>query len=247
MRLFITNLFLLLLLIGCKQSDKLTFEELNLSQNTCDQCPKIAINLPKASENTKISQAINTALQEEVIALLTFDETDKVKEITDAIDSFSQAYINVNELGGGALAAWEAKIDATITYEDAKMITIRMESYLFTGGAHGYGTSRFLNFNKQKGSEIKEWELFEDQSDFQRFAEHRFREQENIPEGEPINSTGYMFERGAFYLPENIGFTDKGIKLLYNEYEVASYADGPIEMTLPYKEVEKYLSGEIKS
>ncbi|MEX0289479.1 MAG: DUF4163 domain-containing protein [Flavobacteriaceae bacterium] len=247
MRLFFTNLILLLLLIGCKQSDKLTFEALNLSQNNCDQCPKITINLPKANKNLKIGEAINTALKEEIIAQLTFEEENEILEIQDAIRSFNSAYKNVNEMGDGELAAWEARIDAAITYEDPRMITIKMESYLFTGGAHGYGTSRFLNFNKQKGSEIEDWELFNDRNDFLRFAEHRFREQENIPEGEPINSTGYMFERGAFYLPENIGFTEKGIKLLYNEYEVASYADGPIEMTLPYKEVEKYLSGEIKS
>jgi hypothetical protein len=71
--------------------------------------------------------------------------------------------------------------------------------------------------------------------------------QEKIPEGEPINSTGYMFERDTFYLPQNIGFTQDGVKLLYNEYEVASYADGPVELLLPYKEVKKYLSGRIRS
>jgi hypothetical protein len=56
-----------------------------------------------------------------------------------------------------------------------------------------------------------------------------------------------MFEKDHFYLPENIGFTEKGIKLLYNQYEVASYADGPIELTLPYKDIRKFLSGNIKT
>jgi hypothetical protein len=56
-----------------------------------------------------------------------------------------------------------------------------------------------------------------------------------------------MFEKDSFYLPENIGFTKEGVKLLYNQYEVASYADGTIELTLPYNEVKKYLSTKIKS
>ena len=55
-----------------------------------------------------------------------------------------------------------------------------------------------------------------------------------------------MFEKEKFYLPNNIGFTKKGIALCYNQYEVASYADGPIVLTLPFNEVKKYLSTRIK-
>ena len=50
-----------------------------------------------------------------------------------------------------------------------------------------------------------------------------------------------MFENDEFYLPENIGFTQEGLQLFYEQYEVASYADGPIILTLKYKEIEPYL------
>ena len=78
-------------------------------------------------------------------------------------------------------------------------------------------------------------------------AEAKFRSQEKIPATQSINSTGFMFDGEAFYLPENIGFTPKGIQLLYNQYEVASYADGPIILTLPYEEVKEYLTVKIKT
>ena len=78
-------------------------------------------------------------------------------------------------------------------------------------------------------------------------AEAKFRSQEKIPASEPINSTGFMFDGETFYLPENIGFTQEGIQLLYNQYEVASYADGPIVLTLSYKEVKDYLTVKIKA
>ena len=42
-----------------------------------------------------------------------------------------------------------------------------------------------------------------------------------------------MFEEDRFSLPENLGFTPGGLELLYNPYEVASYADGPISLVLP--------------
>lgn len=247
MKIFITYLVLILLLIGCKQSDILTFEALSLNGTNCNDCPVVVIDIPKAAGKSRISKAINKALREEVIAQLTFDEEIKILEIEDAILSFTEGYLDIQEMHPGEIPVWEAVIKAEVTFEDPLMITIKLDSYLFTGGAHGYASTQFLNFNKSKGIEMEDWELFNDRKDFQRFAENKFRKQENIPPNKPINSTGYMFERDTFYLPENIGFTQEGVKLLYNQYEVASYADGPVVLTLPYREVKKYLSGEIKS
>ena len=50
-----------------------------------------------------------------------------------------------------------------------------------------------------------------------------------------------MFEDEKFQLPQNIFFTDKGLLLYYNSYEIASYADGPKELLFSYKEVNDYL------
>ena len=84
-------------------------------------------------------------------------------------------------------------------------------------------------------------ELFKDPLEFQSFAEGKFRDQEKIPVNGSINATGFMFEDDKFYLPENIGFTQEGLQLFYEQYEVASYADGPIILTLKFKELEPYL------
>jgi len=141
---------------------------------------------------------------------------------------------------------WEAKIKGSISYEDAKFITIILDSYLFTGGAHGYTSKRFLNFDKKKGTEMENSELFKNTEDFLVFAEEMFRKKENIPKNKSINYTGFMFEQDSFYLPENIGFTKDGLKLLYNPYEVASYTDGPIELVLPHTEIKKFLAKKPK-
>jgi hypothetical protein len=50
-----------------------------------------------------------------------------------------------------------------------------------------------------------------------------------------------MFEDDTFQLPQNLFYTDKGLLLFYNPYEVASYADGTKELLLPYNEVDDYL------
>ena len=50
-----------------------------------------------------------------------------------------------------------------------------------------------------------------------------------------------MFEGEKFALPMTIIFNEKGLLLYYNSYEAASYADGPKEIQLTFKELEPYL------
>ena len=55
-----------------------------------------------------------------------------------------------------------------------------------------------------------------------------------------------MFEGDVFHLAQNMGYTQNGLQMVYNQYEVASYADGPIVLTLPYNEINLYLKRKAK-
>ena len=247
MKTSISLILCILLFLGCKEESKLTFEPLTISDAACKTCPQIVIEIPKVIDRTRLAETINTALEEELITLLVYDDEIKASTVPEAIQSFKNGFDELQKLYPDETAKWEAKITGTVSYEDKNILTIALNSYLFTGGAHGYTTRRFLNFNKRKGSEIENWELFKDRKHFEHFAETKFRIQEAIPQDDAINSTGFMFEQDTFYLPENIGFTQEGLVLLYNQYEVASYADGAIELILPFNEVKSYLTSRIKS
>ena len=45
-----------------------------------------------------------------------------------------------------------------------------------------------------------------------------------------------------FQLPETIGYSDEGIIILYNPYEIASYAQGIVEFTIPFEDVSSFLN-----
>ncbi|WP_394748326.1 DUF3298 and DUF4163 domain-containing protein [Spongiimicrobium salis] len=241
-------LFFSLLFLSCTNADKLAFEPKTYQNDKCSDCPTISIAIPNMLETSTIANTINNALKEEIIAQLTFDDNGQSFDtIEGAMQSFSNGYEQLKAKFPDETVKWEATIKGEIIYEDTHVVTIACDSYIFTGGAHGYGSIRYLNFDKKKGLELENWELFADAEDFKRFAELKFRIQENIPQDDNINSTGYMFENEEFYLPENIGFTDDGLLLHYNQYDVASYADGPIVVKLPYDEIKNYLARRIKS
>ncbi len=233
--------------MACGRDKTLQFKTLTLAGDSCGDCPQVNITLPQARGKTRIAEAINTALREEVISMLTFEDSLEVTTLDQAVTSFRKGYEHIRKLYPDETPGWKAELFAEISYEDEHWVSIKLSAYTFTGGAHGYGSVRYLNFDKQKGSEVESWELFRNQKEFQKFAETRFRQQEQIPANQPINSTGFMFEDDRFTLPENIGLTAEGIKLYYNQYEVASYADGPIELTLPFGEVRRFLNYPAKS
>lgn len=234
-----------MLLIGCQNQNKLTFEPI-LIQNGSEGGCAIQIQIPRAIEDTKLAEVINTTLQEEVISLLDFDEEPKVADINAAIHSFESGFQSLQRRYADETTPWEAQIEAQVTFENAALLSIALDAYIFTGGAHGYSAERFLNFDKTKANELDNWQLFKNTEEFLELAELAFRTQEGIPLDRPINHTGLMFEEDAFYLPENIGFTTKGLTLVYNQYEVSSFADGTLELILPFEEVRKFMEADLK-
>lgn len=235
-------LLLALMLIGCAEEDAVTFEPYTISSENCQNCSNISIAIPRALGQGKLSETINSALREELIALLNFDEESDAQTIEEAVDAFKKDYKELNDKFPEESMPWEAKIKGGLTYESKQLLTIKLESYLFTGGAHGYSTVRFLNFDKLQGVELEQRDLFSNAKKFEDFAEIAFRRQENIALDDLINSTGFMFETEQFTLPENIGYTEEGILLFYEPYEIASYADGAILLTLPFKDVNEFLN-----
>lgn len=231
----------LLLLIGCSKEQKLHFNTVTLGDEECETCTTVQITIPQAEGNSKIASAVNMDIREEVISFLIFDDTIETGTIEEAIASFHNGYEELREKFSEETSPWKGAIEGKITYEDPRLLSIKLEAYLFTGGAHGFTSTRFLNFDKEKGVALENNELFISPTDFTQFAEMKFREQEKIPPEAPINSTGFMFETEEFYLPDNIGFTVNGLQLFYEQYEIASYADGPIVIDLPFEEVKPYL------
>ncbi len=239
-------LLIFIFLIACNTEKSLTFETLAISNDACENCTSVSIEIPKALGQIKLSETINIALQEEIIALLNFDEESNAQTIEGATEAFVKDYEELNGKFPEESMPWEAKINGTIIFENKDVLTIKLESYMYTGGAHGYGTNRFLNFDKTNEVELDRQELFKNEDEFKAFTETIFRKQENVPEDATINSTGFMFETESFYLPENIGYTDKGLLLFYEPYEIASFADGPIILNIPYKDVNNFLKISIK-
>jgi hypothetical protein len=231
-----------LLLVGCEEENPLEWQAREYLGQGCEQCPDVRVSIPEASERTQIGKAINRGLSEEIIEWLDYDEERQAADVPGAIESFEKGYQQLRQQFRDETIGWEAEIEGELSYESRQMISLKLTGYIFTGGAHGYRSTRFLNFDLERADELERWELFSDLSGFEALAEEMFRESHGIPADGPINSTGFMFENNLFALPENVGVEPGGIILLYNPYEIASFADGDILLRIPLDRVKPFLN-----
>ncbi len=246
------NIFILLLflsLTGCKDEVPLLFSAESFTEETFDicktvSCPEITINYIKALGDKSISEKINSEIISYIIAALNIgeDSIPKAKTINDAASNF----IKVARLHAADFpdmsAEYFAEINVSELYYSTELVSIEMHQYFYTGGAHGSGNTFFLNIDPRTGNEVPTEALFKNSIDFSAFAENKFREANKISSDESINSTGFWFEDDSFYLPNSIGLTETSLILIYNQYEIASYAEGPVELKIPLKEVKEHLN-----
>ncbi|MFS4415846.1 DUF3298 domain-containing protein [Maribacter sp. 2307ULW6-5] len=242
MRPYLYFVPMLMLLLGCASEKALTFEPLLIEKKTCTDCSEVAIQIPRAVGKTRLVNTINTALTETIISMLHFDDSLAVTDLESAAQSFLEGQRQLETKIMQTAMPWEASIEGNLAYEDARVMTIQLNTYIYTGGAHGYGEVIFMNFDKEKEVELEPADLISDLPGFTAFVEQRFRAQQQIAPDAPINSTGLMFENNVFRLPQNMGFTEEGLQLYYAPYEIAAFADGPIVLTLPLEVCLPYLS-----
>lgn len=228
-------------MFSCEDKNELTFENKVITGAGCADCPQINLELLHVVGQDSLASKINTVLNDEVIALLNFNDEPNVSGVAEAVNAFENSYAQLKAQFGTEIVPWEAEIDTDVALQTDTILTLQLNAYSFTGGAHGYGTVSFLNFNKALAAPIMNDDLFLDVAKFIPVAEAAFRAQENIPTAKNINATGFMFEEDTFHLPYNIGYGPEGLVLWYNQYEIASYADGPITLVLPYEKVNPYL------
>ncbi len=241
-RFFVSGMLSVLLLIACSTEEEITFEHLAIVENNCEQCPKIMIDIPTAQPIERPeAQKINKTLSDFSISILNYTDENLPDSIPAAVEEFNDQYKELKEKFPESIMPWEATIKGEVSHNNSKIISFVFDSYIYTGGAHGYGSTSFLNFDLQTGEELEAEALFKDLKEFTDFVEVIFREQNDLQPSDNINSSGFMFEGDVFHLPASVGFDQKGIVLIYNPYEIASYADGQTEIRIPLEKAEPYI------
>lgn len=247
-------LLLVLIFTSCKKDKEeekptpLKFQKESIVKKAgvnCDtadyDCSVITLDVIRASGASEVSAEINRKLDAHIVNLVSSEEDPNIYTLEELSENFLSDYKEAAE-SFSEEPPWEAYVNENIYLRNESIVSVGITTEIFSGGAHGYKTLTFMNFNPETGQVFSPDDIFT--ADFSTFVEQRFRKEQGIPENDNINSTGLWFENDTFRLPENIGFAEEKVILVYNSYEIAPYAAGDIVMEIPMEEVQPFMKIE---
>ncbi|MBN2280425.1 MAG: DUF4163 domain-containing protein [Candidatus Marinimicrobia bacterium] len=130
--------------------------------------------------------------------------------------------------------SFKQKTRCKITTFTESVVSVYISNYVFSGGAHGMEYREYLNFDPNSGEQIDIINSIEDKKIFVYLAETKLREKLNMQTYDNWSEHTFLQE---FKLPKNIGMTDTSYKLIYNQYELMAYSEGPTEIEINFKEL----------
>lgn len=139
---------------------------------------------------------------------------------------------------------WQIDIQSTVTFTNDKLLVLETQTEDYTGGAHGNRYIIYGNLSKPGGDELSYSDFVADMDGFKASAEVSFRNAQELAPNADLEAYGYFFEDGVFQLPEQFAFTEDGLLLVYNTYEIGPYSMGIIQFTMPYEQLRDFVKGE---
>ncbi len=198
----------------------------------------IVVTYDKATGHNELSETINSSIENAIISTLSSSDVKSdlnlvLKDFNTEFETFKKDFPEATE------PVWELNIETELTYQSEDILTIAISTYEFKGGAHGNDKIKFLNLNAKTGAVLNQNDIIDNMNEFKTLAESYFIKSLET-EYKDLKMEDFFFGK-PFQLPENIGFSDDGLVLLYNVYEVATYDQGYTEFVIPFEKAESNL------
>ena len=222
--------------MSCVEESSFEFDEIAIEKK---EPTSIVVIYPRLDIESEASVNINKVIESTLASQIAFfeEDTDGLT-LNNAISEFENRFLSFKNDFEPEATPWEVHINGEVVLESKYVISIAIDSYTFTGGAHGNSAITLLNFDPKTGQLLTQDDLINTFGDLTKLVKQYFNE-ELSARGNGM-SVDYFFGND-FRLPENIGFNDEGVIFLYNNYELSSFADGIIEFTIPYAKISRYL------
>lgn len=125
---------------------------------------------------------------------------------------------------------------AKVTRSDERITSIVMDETGFNGGAHGFSYMYGVTFDSKTGKEITFADLGNVKEDVRSFVTNYIeqRRQEGYSYDFFEDNIDTVLEEPIWYL------NGLGLNVIFNEYVIASYAEGRTVVTIPYSELPEF-------
>jgi len=147
---------------------------------------------------------------------------------------------------------WEHTSTISKEYDGEKYVVYLHQTYTYMGGAHGGVSGEgSITFNRSTGTRITRFFTADAQKGMQRLIKEGlkgyFSEYDNKVTTDEELMGQLLLEGNTIPLPAQAPYlSNNGLVLTYQQYEIAPYAAGMPNFTIPYEDAMPYLTDEIK-
>ncbi len=256
-----------LFVISCtKKSSKLEFDNISLNKKIYlfpdNDTTKpfadveIELNYPKSFRNkedlARLQEIFNgTFFNEESYGYLSANEaldlylekyTEEYREIGN------QYYQDMENLEGDNQPSWyyyQLHKSNEILYEDENILSYSVDHATYTGGAHGSLQVLYYTIDLNSLTTITEEDIFT--PNYHQFLTTKIVE--NLMKDYGVTAPEDLLNEGFFDVNDiapnnNFWINNEGVHYIYNQYEIAPYSMGPIEVTIPYNDIQSIIIPE---
>lgn len=188
------------------------------------------------------ADSIRDSLNSIIVNRIATDAVDSLesRSLEAIADTLINEYVEVyTEFPDNALP-WVYQRKIEVATDTLGIFAVEHIGYSFTGGAHPNSFVYYYNFDIRTAGELALDDLFIEnyRPALDSIAEEHFRSYHELGPEEDIEEAGFWFEGGHFRVNDNFLIETDGLRFYFNPYEVAPYAAGPTEITVPYADLE---------
>jgi hypothetical protein len=138
---------------------------------------------------------------------------------------------------------WSLAENVTVQRDRPPVFSFEYRSDVYDGGAHPNSNTWYLNLDAETGRRVELASILSDgfPPRLTEIAERHFRAVRNLSPTANLKEEGFWWQDGRFDLNENYAIGETSLIFFYNTYEIASHADGPTRVEIPYAEIQDLL------
>lgn len=219
--------------------------------NNKDYCHKANISMKKIEEtfNYDFIEMLKLTIKYPVISMKNNPRTEwtinnqiaiNVNEYIVYAEYLYQQAINYykdSKVNDFPFHPYEVYMEYKITYNENCFLSVYVDKYEFTGGAHGNTLRSSDTWDLCSGMKLPLYSFFKPEINYRdllieeitRQAEYNLNESPNIYFDEYKSLILKNFNQNSFYL------TPRGMVIYYQQYDIAPYSTGIVEFLIPYE------------
>jgi hypothetical protein len=123
-----------------------------------------------------------------------------------------------------------------VVYNKNEVLIVELETYVYSGGAHGIGNQSYLHFNMKTGEVYNLAVIFKPgyKNELNKIIQARCDEKKQ-------SDDFFVFNDARPTVNENFYFDNKNFYFVYNPYEIAPYSSGYITIDIPIEKIENWI------